>query len=233
MTFLPKFIAFALLGAVLSACAAPGPAISIRSGVGQAADLDAIRPPSGATYRYVMEAEGAPVPALLTLTSKRRSATRYDYSGTMTLALPQSENLEEIGKIVTQALKLEETKIRIEGNKLIVPVGLLADNRFRSVSSNLALQESSYTPHDCFAVIGTCRYVAKQGNQTIALIAKTSEKDGVWRTRTRPDPAKRQAGQQQGTQTLTYSIDKNAVFIDMVLSQSQGGQRSTVVLRRK
>lgn len=233
MTYLSKFISLALLATLLSACAAPGPAISIRSGVGQATDLDAIRPPSGATYRYVMEAEGAPVPALLTLTSKRRNAARYDYNGTMTLALPQTDNLEEIGKIVTQALKLEESKIRIQGNNLIIPVGLRADNRFRSLSSNLALQESSYSPHDCFAVIGTCRYVAKQGTQTIALIAETTEKDGVWRTRTRPDPAKRKPGQQSGAQTLTYSIDKNAVFIDMVLSQSQGSQRSTVVLRRK
>lgn len=228
-----KFASLLVMGALLSACAAPGPAIGIRAGVGQDFDLDAIRPPSGATYTYLMEAEGAPVPAELSLTSKRRSGGRYDYSGFMTLTLPQAENLEEIGKIVTQALQLEEAKIRIRGNKLSIPVGLTADNRFRSTTSNLALQKSSYAPHDCFAVIGTCRYVATQGDQTIALVAETSEKDGVWRTKTRPDPAKRKAGQQSGAQSLTYSIDKNAVIIDMVLSQSQGGPRSTVVLRRK
>lgn len=225
-----------IAASILAACAAPQPPVSIRPGIGQAANLDAIRPPSGAGYRYALEADGVPTPIELQLRSKRRSAKVYDYQGNMVIQLPdipETENLEEVGQALAKALKLDELNIDIRGNAIRFPVTLRTDNRFRSLASNLVLVRSKYAPHDCFAVIGTCRYTASEGNRSIALIAETTEENGVWRTTTKPDPAKRKPGQPGGAQTLIYSIDKNAVLIDMVLSQTNQGQRSSVVFRRK
>ncbi len=218
---------------LVAACAQPAPPISIRPGIGQAANLDAIRPPSGARYSYAMEADGVPVPVELQLRSQRRSANVYDYTGTLNMTLPQADNLEEIGQIIAKSLKVDDLNVGIKGNKLLIPVNLRTDNRFRSISSNLVLVKSNYKPHDCFAVIGTCRYTASEGDRSIALVAKTTEAGGIWKTKTRPDPNERQSRPAGGAQTLIYSIDKNAVLIDMVLSQSERGQRSSVVFRRK
>lgn len=231
MTFIRALFAL-LTFATLAACAPPGPPISIRPGIGQTANLDAIRPPSGVSYRYQMQSDGIDLPVELRITSRRRSATRYDYRGSLTLTLPAAGNLEEIGALIAQSLDLDELNVGIEGNRLIVPVSLQTDNRFRSVASSLVLVDSRYDPHDCFAVLGTCRYTAIEGERSIALVAETTEENGVWRTRTRPDPRKRQPGQQSGIQTLIYSIDENAVLIDMVISSVERGQRSSVVFRR-
>ncbi len=222
--------------ALLAACSAPAPPISIRPGIGQAVNLDAIRPPSGAGYRYALEADGVASPIALQLRSQRRSAKVYDYTGNMIIQLPdvpETANLEEVGAALAQALKLEDLNIEIRGNTLRFPVKLRTDNRFRSLASDLVLMRSKYAPHDCFAVIGTCRYTASQGQRSIALVAETSEKNGVWKTVTKPDPTKRQSGQPGGAQTLIYSIDRNAVLIDMILSQTDQGQRSSVVFRRQ
>ncbi|WP_298290181.1 hypothetical protein [uncultured Litoreibacter sp.] len=228
-----RFISALFVVALIAACAPPAPPVSIRGGIGQTANLDAIRPPSGVTYRYQMETDGVPVPVELRLRSKRRSASVYDYRGNLTILLPEADNLEEIGRLIGETLKVDDIKIGIQGNKLLIPVNLRTDNRFRSLSSSLVLLESKYAPHDCFAVIGTCRYTAFEGDKSIALVAETTEKNGVWRTRTKPDPRKRKPGQQTGAQSLVYSIDKNAVLIDMVLTSVRGGQRSSVVFRRK
>ena len=136
--------------ALLAACASPEPKVAIRSGIGQTANLDAIRPPSGVTYRYSLEADGVQLPVDLRLRSKRRSAKIYDYSGTLnlTLPVPESGNLEEVGDLIAEAFKLDQLNVRLRKNKLLIPVQLRTDNRFRSLSSNLVLTQSQFRPHD-------------------------------------------------------------------------------------
>lgn len=219
--------------AVLAACAEPGPPINIRSGIGQAVDLDALRPPSGVTYRYKMEVNGAPVPAEVELRSRRINATTYDYNGSFVLTLPEVENLNDIKDLIARSFEVRDIKVRVRGNSIIIPLSVRTDNRFRSRSSSLALTRARFAPHDCFAVIGTCRYTATEGANSIALISETTERDGVWRTVTRPDPRKRQPGQPAQTGRSTYSIDQNGVLVDMILTSIRGGERSTMVIRRK
>ena len=219
--------------AFLAACADPGPPIKIRSGIGQEADLDALRPPSGAVYRYVMEMNGVTVPAELRLLSRRLNATTYDYNGSLILTLPKVENLAEIRRLVARSFEVRDIKVRVRGNSIVIPVTQRSDNRFRSSSSSIALTKSRYSPHDCFAVLGTCRYVASQDGRSVALISETTEKNGVWRSKTRVDPAKRKAGQTNEVRRSTYSIDQNGVLIDMIFSSISRGERSTMVLRRK
>jgi len=219
--------------ATLAACAPPPPPIEIRPGIGQSVDLDAIRPPSGATYRYALQSDGLPISVELRLTSRRKSAQIYDYRGALTMTLPQAGDLEAVSRVLQAALEVQKLDVKVSGNRLSVPVNLRTDNRFRSTDSTMLLQKAAYVPHDCFAVIGTCRYEVREGEQFIALVSETTEESGVWRTRTRPDPARRQRGQGGGTQTQIYSIDKNAVLIDMALTSQRAGQRSTIIFRRK
>lgn len=222
-----------LLGAltVLAACADPGPPIEIRPGITSATNLDALRPPSGVTYRYALETKDVPIPVTLTLRSQRRSAKIYDYVGTMAISLPPSDNNEEIGNLVARSFGVKDVKFR--GNDLVFPVSLRTDNRFRSISSRLLLLNSRYVPHDCLAVLGTCKYRSiTENGDSIRLISETTESNGVWRSETRPDPA---AGPQKGDgrQRAIYSLDRNGVLIDLVLVSTGGSPQETVIFRRK
>lgn len=216
----------------LAACADPGPPIEIRPGITSATDLDRLRPPSGVTYRFSLETKDVPIPVTLTLRSQRRSARVYDYIGTMAITLPASENNEEIGNLVAQSFGVKD--VRFRGNDLVFPVNLRTDNRFRSLSSKLLLLNSRFEPHDCLAVLGTCKYtsISEQG-QAIRLVSETTESGGVWRSETRPDPA---AGRQpggQGRQRSIYSLDRNGVLLDLVLQQFGTQENETVIFRRK
>lgn len=216
---------------ILAACVDPTAGIAIRSGITSQTDLDSLRPPSGVTYRYALETKDVPIPVTLTLKSKRRSAKVYDYIGTMAITLPPSKNNEEIGNLVAKSFGVKDVKFR--GDNLIFPVSLRTDNRFRSVSSKLLLLNNRYVPHDCLAVLGTCKYTSlNEQGQSIKLISETTEASGIWRSETRPDPA---AGPQpggEGRQRAIYSLDRNGVLIDMILARV-GADNEVVVFRRK
>lgn len=215
----------------LAGCAVPTLPIEIRPGVGSDVDFDGIRPPSGKTYRYVLENEGVPVPVTVSLRSRRLSASKYTYNGQMVVTLPEAGNLEDIANVLSDVLG--KTSIRVRGNQLLVPVGLKADNRFRSTSSNITGDVTRYAPHDCFAVIGSCRYKASDRNGfTVSLLTTTTEKNGVWQSRTVLDPkAKNPKGPFEARRSV-YSIDANAVLIDMFILRTSRGQRTSFAMKR-
>jgi len=223
---------FFLVGLTLAGCAAPQGPVSIRPGLGSEADLDAIRPPSGATYNFILTNDAAPVPATMSITSRKRGGNRYTYTGQMVLTLPEAENLEEITALISEALG--KTTVRARGNQLFIPVGLTTDNRFRSSRSNITSDVTRYAPHDCFGVIGTCQYRAiDRLGHVAALVTETTEKDGVWRSKTKLDPTAKNLGLVNETRRAIYSIDKNAVLIDMVVTRGSGAQRTRFAIRRK
>jgi hypothetical protein len=228
-----KLKAIALLaGVILTGCAAPNGPIEIRPGIGAQVNLDALRPPSGVTYNFVLENEGVPVPVTMSLTSRKRSTSKYTYNGQMVMTLPEAENLEQIAKLLSEVLG--KSSIRVRGNQLFIPVGLSADNRFRSTSSNITGDVTKYTPHDCFAVIGTCRYKATdRDGLAVSLVTETTEKDGVWRSRTVLDPKAKNPGLVNETRRSVYSIDKNAVLIDMYILRSSGSGRTEFAIKRQ
>jgi len=228
-----KFKALAVVAiAALAGCAAPVAPIEIRPGIGSEVDLDALRPPSGITYRYNLESEGVPVPVTVSLTSRKRSASRYTYNGQMVMTLPEANNLENIASVLSDVIG--QTNIRVRGNQLMIPVGTESDNRFRSTSSNITGDVTRYTPHDCFAVIGDCRYKATDRNGfSVSLLTTTTEADGVWRSKTVLDPKAKNPNVPNETRRSVYSIDKNAVLIDMHILRGAAAGRSSFALKRK
>lgn len=221
-----------LAGFVLAGCTAPQGPVSIRSGLGSEANLDAIRPPSGVTYNFLLTNDSAPVPAVMSITSRKRSGNRYTYNGQMVLTLPEAENLEQIAALITDALG--KTTVSVRGNQLFIPVGLTADNRFRATRSNITSDITRYAPHDCFAVLGTCRYRAiDQLGRVASLVTETTEKDGVWRSKTELDPKAENPGLVNEMRRAIYSIDKNAVLIDMVVTRGSGARSTRFAIRRK
>lgn len=218
--------------AFLGACAVSPQSSSIRPGLGSDADLDSIRPPSGVTYKFDLLNDEVPVPVSMDLTSRRRSATDYRYRGQLAMTLPDAQNLEQVARILTEALG--QTDVTVRGNQLFIPVGLRADNRFRSKSSNITGDTTTYAPHDFFAVLGTCRYTATDRNgRSAALITETTEENGIWRSRTVLDPDADNRGLLNETRRAVYSIDKNAVLIDMIVFRGSGAGRSSFSIRRK
>lgn len=216
----------------LAACASPPPVGTVRPGLGSDADLDSSRPPSGVTYTYDLINDSVPIPASMTLTSRKRGATAYSYRGQMVLTLPEAQNLEEIAAVISQTIG--QTTVRAKGNQLFIPIGLESDNRFRATSSNITGDTTRYSPHDCFAVIGTCRYKAiDRSGRAASLVSETTEKGGVWRSVTVLDPKADNAGLINERRRAVYSIDKNAVLIDMVVLRGSGPRRSTFSIRRK
>lgn len=216
----------------VSACAVGPEPASIRPGLGSDVDLDKIRPPSGVTYRYDLLNDEVPVPVRMDLTSRRLSASKYRYGGQLVMTLPEAQNLEQIAKILADGIG--RTTIRVQKNQIFIPVGVRADNRFRSTRSSITGDTTRYTPHDCFAVLGTCRYTAtdRDGNSA-RLVTETVEKDGIWRSKTVLDPKADNRGLVDETRRAVYSIDKNAVLIDMVVTRGTGAQRSSFSIRRK
>ncbi|MEP3347706.1 MAG: hypothetical protein ABJN34_04980 [Litoreibacter sp.] len=229
-----KFKATLILvaGLALAGCATTTAPIEIRPGIGSDVDLDALRPPTGVTYNFILENAGAPVPIEMRLTSRRRGANNYTYNGQMVVSLPQAENLEEITKVLKGILG--KSSIRVQGNQLFIPVGLTADNRFRSTKSDITGDVTRYTPHDCFAVLGTCRYKAiDSSGVAVSLISETTEENGVWRSRTKLDPRAKNPDLPNETRRSVFSIDKNGVLIDMYILRNSGAGRSEFAIKRK
>jgi hypothetical protein len=223
-------IVFALAAAlVLSACADPAKVAQIRPGLGAEANLDAARPPSGVTYAYRVEQNGLPIPAGLTLTSRRLSPTSYRYNGFMSFEVPgDPENLKQVGALVSKAFRTRAP--RIQGNKVFIPITIRTDNRFRSTASSLLAGDDKFTPHDCFAVLGTCTYTASRGGAQVGFISETSERDGIWRTITRLADGSERNGMRE---VMTYSLDKNAVVLDLAISTRSFGDRRVTTFRRQ
>jgi len=225
----------ALLGVffVVAGCSQnAGPPVEIRPGLTSQADLDAIRPPTGVSYSFDLNSGGLGIPTEMTLRARRTGRNQYEYTGTMEITLPEAENLEVVAEVLAQ--QLGKTTVRAKGNQLFIPVGMQVDHRFRSKSSNIVSNTTFYEPHDCFAVLGTCRYTAMEQDGSVAsFIAETTESSGVWRTETKLDPSAENAGIDDERRRLVYSIDRNAVLIDMVIIQGSGPRQSRFEIRRK
>lgn len=220
---------------LLAACGQPSSttSVNIRPGIGQEVNLNALRPPSGVTYKYVLASDRFPAPVFLTLTSRRRGETTYEYTGSRILSLPEAGNLDQLRQIVARTLKVRDINVRIEGNKIITPAKLRTDNRFRARLANFAEADTIYAPHDCFGVIGTCRYTVTEGRRRAGFIAKTTESNGIWRSEIRVDPRNRTRGQLPITREHFYSMDKNGVVLDMIQITTFRGQTSELTIRRR
>jgi hypothetical protein len=221
--------------AALGACAPPpGPPVSIRPGIGQDVNLDALRPPSGVTYRFEVIDSEVPLPTELRITSRKRSAGTYDYVGDFIYSLPGRGGLEQVAEVLKQELELDDLPVRVRGNMLLIPYLHRADNRFRISRSVVNGDGRRHLPHDCLATLGTCQFtsVLEQDKTALRFESTTTEAKGVWVTRTRPISAGAVA-RAISEQRLTYSLDKNGVPIDLVIQSRVGSNRMTTIYKRK
>lgn len=229
-----RLLAVLMLTALVSACAAPAPQVAIRAGIGQEVDLDALRPPSGVTYRYKVEVQDLPLPVELVFTSRRRANGQYDYVGNYIYTLPSGEGLDDVSRVLRSALDVDDLQVEVRGNQLLVPYRHRADNRFRIADSTFQSESRTTTPHDCFATLGLCRFTSKISGDPleVTFLAETSEVSGVWTSKLRADP-NQSIARQLARQTLTYSLDKNAVPIDLVVVSRLAGMSETTIFRRQ
>lgn len=225
-----KFLWGVGLAVLLGACDAPQQ-INIRPGIGSDVDLDRLRPPSGVTYRFSTEAQGMPQDGVLVLRARRIGANRYRYSGDVVLSFPEGANLEEGFNLVAQAFELEG--LRAKGSQVFFPVSFTTDNRFRTVRETEFNQRLIYSPHDCFAVLGRCRYRVIQEDGQVTVEMETTETGGVWTSKKRVIAATAPVAPEDRRETLTYSLDKNGVMIDLFLTSRENGRLITTAYRRK
>jgi len=136
--------------------------------------------------------------------------------------------------VFRQTLEVEDLKVQVRGNKLLVPYKHRADNRFRIAVTSFQSGTRRTTPHDCFATLGSCQFISEVSGdpRKIRFIADTTEASGVWTTRLRPASNQRFA-RQLARQTLTYSLDRNGVPIDLFVLTQLGGRSETTVFRRR
>ncbi len=222
--------------ATLTACAPPEQAaqLAIRPGISQVVDLDTLRPPSGVTYRYKVEVKDLPLPVELVVTSRRRGDGAYEYVGNYIYTLPSGEGLEDVSRVLRQTLEVEDLKVEVRGNQLLVPYRHISDNRFRIAVSTFQAQSRRTVPHDCFATLGSCQYTSTISGdpRPVRFLADTTEASGIWTSRLRADPSQGFASQ-LARQTLTYSLDRNGVPIDLVVQSRLRGMSETTVFRRQ
>ena len=232
--YTPRFLLVALASIFLTACTPPAPQVAIRAGIGQSVDLDALRPPSGVTYRFQVDVKDLPLPIELSVTSRRLRNGQYDYAGNYIYTLPSGDGLEEVIRVFRQTLEVEDLNVQVRGNKLLVPYKHRSDNRFRIALTSFQSGTRRTTPHDCFATLGSCQFISEVSGdpRKVRFLADTTEASGIWTTRLRPAPNQGFA-RQLALQTLTYSLDRNGVPIDLVVQTRLGSNAETTVFRRK
>lgn len=215
---------------LLAACDAPQQ-INIRPGIGSDVDLDRLRPPSGVTYQFSTEVGGVPQDGTLVLRSRRLGSNRYRYSGDIVLDFPEGANLEEGFNLVAQAFELDG--LRAEGSQIFIPLSFTTDNRFRSVYTTDLNGRARHLPHDCFAVLGSCRFRDIQEGGQATIEVETTETGGVWTSVKRVVSSSAPVAPQDRRETLTYSLDRNGVIIDYFVTNREDGKLVTTAYRRK
>lgn len=216
---------------LLAACTDQSNIASIRPGIGSDVDLDRLRPPSGVTYQFATELQGVTQPTTMVLRSRRIGAKRYRYSGDLVLSFPPGANLEEGVKSVASAFKVPG--FRAKGSQIFIPVSFTTDNRFRSTASSYLIKRARHSPHDCFAVLGTCTYRDIQDGGQATIRTETTETGGVWTSVKRVISATNPIPPDDRTETLTYSLDQRGVIIDLFITSRENGRLITTAYRRK
>lgn len=230
ITHLLKYVLLSVV-VLLGACADQSNIASIRPGIGSDVNLNLLRPPSGVTYQYATEFQGVTQPATMVLRARRIGAKRYRYSGDLVLTFPPGANLEEGVKSVARVFKVPGFRAR--GSQIFIPVSFTTDNRFRSSASSYLIKRARHRPHDCFAVLGSCTYRDIQEGGQATIRAETTEAGGIWTSRKTVLSATNPIPRDDRTETLTYSLDKNGVIIDLFITNRDAGRRVTSAYRRK
>ena len=206
---------FAILALVLplgTACT-PIPELSsngMRPGVGQDFDFAKAGHRNGQVVRFTLEDDDFPFQVSMQSRATKTGPDRFRHLGEMRMALP-GQDLE--GLLRQMGVSIEGAPIKVEKDAIVMPITSVTDGRGRAVESTFMTERYRYRPHDCFAVLGICRFSeSSEEYGTIHLIAETTEEGGFWRTTTRLDPVKEQ--RDDVIDKAIYSVARDAYPID-------------------
>jgi hypothetical protein len=212
----------------LSACVAGTG--QVQPGLGSDVDQDQLTPPSGVQYNFLLSKVGEPESFTMALVSKRLSANRYRYDGSIFIPLPDSD--PEIAAFVIEVMRevFNDPTIRQSGDNVVVSLRVETDRRFRATRSNILFADLRFVPHDCFAQIGTCRSSVSGPLGKAVVDTETSESGGIWRSDSRFVSGTKDAAFER--RSMTYSIDQNGVLLDATFTTVANGVTETFNIRR-
>jgi hypothetical protein len=185
----------------------------IRPGVASAEGFDKVSPPLGQPFRYEVISPLRDVPSELAVTLRRDAAGGYLREEIV--RIPETTEVE--ARIVASMVNQRDGRSAdVVGTDVILHELDRIDNRGRTLSSDRGAGLVTYDPHDCRATPGTCR-MARTGpdGEPIFLVVDTSELGGIWRSTVRHDAERDPASRGALVEETIYSVDENAVLIDM------------------
>lgn len=198
----------------------------IRPGITSSVDQNRLRPPSGVRYVYSVKYSEFPETMQMTLVSRRISANRYSYSGHMYLPVES----EAVARITASMMNnmFGQQDITARGAGVFFPVRIDTDNRFRSLRVDMLMFSMHFTPHDCFAQLGTCRSTSQDRFiGRLSRVTETTEANGIWRSVTQGTN-----GRETVQEDNTFSLDQNGVLLDAVMKQTVDGNTQVMTITR-
>ena len=184
---------------------------------------------NGTRFTWQLDKRGSDLSMDLELRS-RRIGGGYLLAGNLAVPLP-GDNLQEIAATLE---KVTKRRVRIRGNKALLPASLKTDRALRVREYKLFGPPVRHEPHDCFAVLGTCktRTINAKGTQSRHLLVTTTESGGRWTSVSRLDPA-HHGGRRTVLKAEVYSLDRYGMFLDYNYLDIEDRDRFPLTIRRK
>lgn len=185
----------------------------IRPGVTSSAGFDQVSPPVGELVRYRIMSPLRDEPSELSVTY--RPATDGGFLREETVRIPET-SIVEARMIASMVRQRDGRSADVVGTDVILREQDRIDSRGRTLHSDRGGVQLSFDPHDCRATLGTCRTTrtGPEGDE-VPLLVQTSELGGIWRSEIRRDPERDPASRGALLEETIYSVDENAVLIDM------------------
>lgn len=169
--------------------------------------------PVGRLFRYTIETPLRRQPTEMAVILRRTAEGGFLREGTV--RIPET-SVTEARLIATMVRQNDGSKAEVVGTDVILRGLDQVDRRGRTQVSDRGGVRVSFAPHDCHATRGTCRFTRTgQDGREEHLVVETSELGGLWREQTRRDPQRNPGGRGALVGESIYSVDENAVLIDM------------------
>lgn len=221
----------ALIAALLLAGCVTTPDVGLRPGLTAAQVAAPLPKPVGRTYRWQMSMpEGGIDTALLTLRAVASEQGQTRYLGAISIPLPPEltdlARADDIAREISLSLIGSDAGIRFGDGVLRIPAELVLDGQGRARTSTILNGRQTYSPHDCFATLGTCSYTTTSDDgQSGQVRVTTTERNGTWTSDIR--------GPGRDRSRQIYTLDQDGVMLDMVTVAFENGRREVFKLERQ
>ncbi len=185
----------------------------VRPGATSAAGFDQASPPVDQLVRYQILSPLRDDPSELSVIF--HPGENGGFVREETVRIPES-SIVEARMIASMVRQRDGRAADVVGTDVILRELDQIDHRGRTLHSDRGGAQLTFEPHDCRATLGTCRTtrIDTDGEQ-VPLLVQTSELGGIWRSEIRRDPERDPASRGALLEETIYSVDENAVLIDM------------------